>query len=186
MGSFLDSTTGSKGFSLLELLVVIAIIGTMAMVAVPSTVGVDQARVDQAASEVAQALRFARDLSIAEADAYAVALDPADERIRVLRVDTSVVPPAPIYDVRHPLTKKLWDIDFDDYSPARGVDLKYTQTFLQACVTAQAPIGFIRGEVVKCQVPISTRPDKITVTLRRGDASATVVLTGLTARVEVP
>lgn len=186
MGSSSYKSTGSEGFSLVELLIVVAVIGTMAMVAVPTTVGIDDARVREAASEVAQALRFARDLSIAEKTGYGVYVDTADERVRVLRFDMGLLPPGPVFDVRHPLSKQLWDIDFDEYGPARGVNVESTQSFLTSCTTTQPVIGFFSGEVVKCLLPETARLDTVVFKLTRGDANATVTIDGLTGRVSLP
>lgn len=183
MGSSRSNAPKSGGFSLTELLIVVAVLGIVATIAVPTTAGLDEQRVDEAASEVAQALRYARDISITTGEVYAVALSGVDERVQVLRYDGFLVTSLPVYDVRHPLTKRLWDIDFDEYAPARGVDLESTRTYLRACTIPQNHLRFIAGELVKCEVPTSARIDQVTITLTRGAASATVLLDGLTGRV---
>jgi prepilin-type N-terminal cleavage/methylation domain-containing protein len=103
----------AQGYTLVEALVAVAILALLAAAARPLVVPVTEASLDTAAHEVANALRFARSEAIRTGGYRGVdfSVDPGTglRRIRVFRTDVAV-PPNPVYDVYHPLDKKLYDI----------------------------------------------------------------------------
>ena len=124
-----------QGFTLAELLVVVAIIGIAAAVAIPGAApGVDQ-RLDAAAQEVIDALRYARIEALRTETFYGAdfSVDPAtgQRRVRVFRGDTAV-PPNPVYDVMHPLDKKLYDRQLASGSATAGVSISAATLYYQS------------------------------------------------------
>ena len=103
----------AQGYTLVEALVAVAILAILAAAARPLVAPVTESSLDTAAHEVASALRFARSEAIRTGSYrgvdFSVDAGTGLRRIRVFRTDTSV-PPNPVYDVYHPLDKKLYDI----------------------------------------------------------------------------
>ena len=103
----------AQGYTLVEALIAVAILAVLAAAARPLLAPVTESSLDTAAHEVAHALRFARSEAIRTGGYRGVdfSVDPGTglRRIRVFRTD-SAVPPNPLYDVYHPLDKKLYDI----------------------------------------------------------------------------
>ncbi|HAS18325.1 MAG TPA: type II secretion system protein GspH, partial [Nitrospiraceae bacterium] len=74
-----------NGFTLIELILVILILGIIAGVAVPSIRGImDETLLDEAAQEVVNALRYARNLAIQDNTTRLVDLDPDQETCTLL------------------------------------------------------------------------------------------------------
>ncbi|MFA5913330.1 MAG: GspH/FimT family protein [Burkholderiales bacterium] len=103
----------APGYTLIELTVAAAILAIVAAAALPLAAPVGTHKLDAAAQEVVNALRFARGEAIRTGSYYGVdfSVDPGTgyRRVRVFRTD-GAAPPNPLYDVRNPLDKKLYDI----------------------------------------------------------------------------
>ena len=127
-----------KGFTLAELLVVVAIIAIVAAVAIPFAAPSADTRLDAAAQEVINALRFARIEALRTGTYYGAdfSVDPVTNtrRVRVFRTDTAV-PPNPVYDVRHPLDKNLYDNQLVTGSATAGVTISAATFYYQSGAT---------------------------------------------------
>jgi prepilin-type N-terminal cleavage/methylation domain-containing protein len=103
----------AHGYTLVEMVVAVAVLAILAAAAIPLMGPVNENKLDAAASEIANALRFARVEAMRTGSIRGVdfSVDPATgkRRIRVFRTDAAT-PPNPVYDVYHPLDKKLYDI----------------------------------------------------------------------------
>jgi type II secretion system protein H len=123
------------GLSLVELLLVVIILGIVAMVAIPSLSSSDHAKLELAAQEFAQAMRFARSQAMRYGTPYGFRNPPGAgvKRIRVFRMDTSTNPWTPVYDVYHPLSKTLYDINLDTHTLAYAETVGRNATFRGAC-----------------------------------------------------
>ena len=126
------------GYSLLEMMVVLALLSVLALVAIPVAAPSADKRLDAAAQEVINALRFARIEALRTGAFYGAdfSVDPATgtRRVRVFRTDTAV-PPNPVYDVRHPLDKNLYDNQLGTGSATAGVTIAGATFYYQSGVT---------------------------------------------------
>ena len=124
-----------QGFTLAELLVVIALISITAAVAIPTAAPSADQRLDAAAQEVIDALRYARIEAMRTGAFYGVdfSVDAATgtRRVRVFRTDTAS-PTIPVYDVMHPLDKKLYDRQLISGSATAGVSISAATLYYQS------------------------------------------------------
>ncbi len=132
------------GYTLVELVLVIALIAAAAAVALPSTAAAGQARVDAAASEVAQAVRFAQSEAIRTGVVRVVSLDPTSSHVRVFGLNMMATPPvedlsAPVF---YPVSRQQkYDFGLNDIPATAGVTITSTQfTFSDGSTAVQ--LGF--------------------------------------------
>jgi prepilin-type N-terminal cleavage/methylation domain-containing protein len=136
------SRARASGYTLAELLVVLALLSVVALAAVPVAAPSFDKRLDAAAQEVINALRFARIEALRTGTFYGAdfSVDPATgtRRVRVFRTDNTAVPPTAVYDVLHPLDKKLYDSQLGDGSATAGVTISAATFYYQSGVTLVA------------------------------------------------
>ena len=101
------------GFSLLELLIVITILGVTAAIIAPVISTSDGRKLDVAAEEVAQALRFARSESQRTGDIHGVQISQITQRVQVYKADLSTTPVSIGSILYHPVSKLTFDFDVD-------------------------------------------------------------------------
>ena len=90
-----------SGFALVELVLVVGLLALVATMALPNVAPMAQTRVDAAAAEIAQALRFAQQEAIRTGAARVASLDPVSSRVRVFQLDMSTG--SPVEDVSKPV-----------------------------------------------------------------------------------
>ena len=111
----MKSGRSSRGFTLLETLVVVVLIGTVALAAVPLLSSQDPTKLDVAAAEVGNALRFAiREAERIGGCAWVEGIVPG--HLKVYSSATCATNPAGWGVVSDPLTKR--DLDVDTSGPA--------------------------------------------------------------------
>lgn len=113
----------SPGYTLVELLVVVTLVGLAAMVAMPSFSTGNAAKVDLAATEVANALRFAQSEALRTGEIHSVLVIPGTEQVTVERSNLDTVPVSADFTVRHPLTKQLYEFNVASNSATAGVEI---------------------------------------------------------------
>ncbi len=101
-----------SGFTLLEMLLVVVIIAITASVALPDFSLGQHYKLETATRDLAQAVRFAREEAIRTKKSHGVNYESAQGLIKVYRLDTSTVPPTPVFDVYHPIDKTLYTLDY--------------------------------------------------------------------------
>ncbi len=120
----------ASGYTLVEVIIAVGLLAVLAASALPLVAPVDENRIDAAAQEIANALRFARGEALRTGAYHGVdfSVDPGTSlrRIRVFRTD-SASPPNPVYDVRHPLDKKLYDIRLESGPGTQGVVISHAE-----------------------------------------------------------
>ena len=106
------------GHTLLELLVVLVILGMVARIAIPQTEPAASLRLDAAALDVAQALRYAQSAALRTGAYHLVRCDTAGGVIAITRLDLTVKPPVPdlTIAVLHPVDKRDYKIVFNSAS----------------------------------------------------------------------
>jgi prepilin-type N-terminal cleavage/methylation domain-containing protein len=104
------------GFSLAELLIVCAVLGVVAVVALPAAQPVAEFRLDAAAGEVVQALRFARQEAMRTGAYRALRCDTPNNQVQVYIPDAVGGVAA---TVPHPLSKMDYTINLGQ-APAGG------------------------------------------------------------------
>jgi len=173
----------AKGFTVTELLVVVLVLGIAALVTIPDFSSSNPHKLDLAAAEVAEAVRFARSESVRTGIPHGV-FTQAVGRIRVFWADTGTTPATPTYDVRNPIDKKLYDIDFDTHPFAAGVDFSGIASFQGTC-TDDRYIVFDATGAPRCLDPMTVILRSSDKTLAIGAATRVVTIHGITGRVTV-
>jgi prepilin-type N-terminal cleavage/methylation domain-containing protein len=108
-----------QGFSFIELMIIIIILGIIAAVAIPNFSSSDPAKLDNAANEVKAAILFAQAEAIRTKIPYGIIIDAANDRLRVYSLPAAT----PVYNVYHPIDKKLYDLQLKTDAYISGVDL---------------------------------------------------------------
>ena len=167
------------GFSLLELLVVVAIVGMATVLAIPafSSSSNDQ-QLSLAANEVANALRFARSETLRTGTPHGVDIEVSENRIRVFRLA-----PGPVYDVYHPVSKQLHELDTDTHTLLASISLStFSDTYKSGCANP-AQIAFQTNGAPACAADLSVVLEQGVLTLTDGVSTRDVTLHGYTGRV---
>ena len=182
--AFEHGIRSSEGFTIVELMIIVTILGIMAMVSLPAIEPTQLYKLDLAAGELANGIRFARGEAMRTANPHGIELDPILESVRVYRGDTLTSPPTPVYDVYHPVTRMLYELDIDDDAPTQGVTFT-TAPIWSAICNSPLLVGFDSLGTPRCGNPLSTILLSGTVTLTQNGHSRTVVIDGTTGRVTV-
>lgn len=175
---------GERGYSLLELLAVVIILGIAASVAIPDISTTDPNKLDLAAEEVAQAMRYARSEALRTGEPRGFRQQSTEKRIRVFRPDTSSSPWTLNYDIYHPVSKKLYDIDLDSHPFARADSLSHNRVYRGTC-NQPGSVYFDSSGIPRCTDPETVLLDQFDVTLTLGNHTRVVTLHKLTGRVTV-
>ncbi len=110
------------GFTLFELVFVVALIGVLASVALPSVRPSQSAKLDLAATQVAEAIRFARNEAIRTGDPTYVEIDPSTDRLLIAVADLSGATVVAGTTLRHPIDLKRLDIIVSAAAATAGVE----------------------------------------------------------------
>jgi prepilin-type N-terminal cleavage/methylation domain-containing protein len=172
-----------SGLTLTEVLVAVAILGIVAVAAVPDFSSVDEQRLQRAAVEVADAIRFARSEALRTATFHGVRGDVAQQRVRLFRLVDSGGTPIPEYTVRNPVDKKLYDLQLD--APPLAVKLEAVD-FSYTGVGSQEYLGFApTGEPAYEISGVQRRLTAGTITLSYRGGQRLVRVAAVTGRVTI-
>lgn len=164
--------------------VVVIILAVMAAVAIPHFLPADESKLNLATLEYANAIRFARSEAVRLGEPRGVHAQPAQKRIRVFRPDTGTTPWTPVYDVYHPVSKKLYDIQIDSHPFANADAVSLTPVFRDSCDRTEM-IYFDAGGVPRCIDPETVLLDSLVLTVTLGGDSRVVSLSGISGRVSL-
>jgi len=111
------------GFSLLELSIVVLILGIMAIVVIPDSSPTSQQKLDLAANQIAQALRFAHSEALRTGEHHGVTISQTTQTITVKKYDVTTDPVSTELIPYHPVNKQSFVFDADTISLAPGVSI---------------------------------------------------------------
>lgn len=173
-----------RGYTLTELLVVVALVALAAAVALPSMAPRDDAELERVTAEFASAMRFARTEALRTGEPHGFRYLSTQKRIRVFSADTATNPAGLVWDVRHPVSKHLYDVTL----PARlaGAPNPITRDAVYRGTCNTPGIVYFDGSGVPwCNDPANVLVDYFDLDFMVGQGTATVRVDGVTGRVTV-
>ena len=117
----------SHGVTLVELLVVVSILGVVALAAIPDFRSADPLRLDLAAQEIAEAIRYARSESLRTGEIHGVEISQDTQRVVVYRADLTTTPVGMASILYHPVAKQPFDFDVAARPTTAGVSITNAQ-----------------------------------------------------------
>ena len=172
------------GYNLLELTIIVLILGIMAAAVIPSFFSTDNERLDAAAEIHVEAMRFARTEAMRQGKPIGFRQQNVQKRMRLFSVDTGTSPWTIVNDVRHPVSKKIWDVKLDEHPFAAADSVTTSKVFRGTCNTP-ANIYFDAHGIARCADPETVALETYDITLTLGDATRTVSLNGFSGQVTV-
>ena len=115
------------GFTLVEILIVVFILGITAIVVVPNLSPTDSKKLDQAANEVAQAIRFVRSEAIRTGQIHAITISQTTQKITTYKADLTTATLGQEYILTHPIDKKAYENTINTLALTTGVVISNTQ-----------------------------------------------------------
>ena len=171
-------------YTLVEILIVVSLLGIVAAVAVPNYSSVNPQPLDLAAEEIANAMRFARSEAMRLGSPIGFRQHSINKRIRVFRADTGTAPWTLNYDVHHPLSKHLYDIELDSHPFAAADSVSHNRVYRGACDRPRN-VYFDNNGSPWCADPETVLLEQFDVTFTLGSHSRVVTLHGISGRVRV-
>lgn len=172
------------GFTLVEFLIVVIILGVAASVAIPDLSTSNPKKLELAAIEIADAMRFARSEAMHQNSPRGFRQQATEQRIRVFRPDISTSPYTPVFDIYNPLSKQLYDVSLKDLSFVFADNISLNATYRGTCNKVE-DIYFDKNGTPWCTDPENVLLDQYKVSLTADQHSRTVTLHGITGRVTV-
>ena len=106
------------------------------------------------------------------------------KRMRVYSLDTSTTPWVTLFDVYHPVSKKLWDIRLDEHPFAAADTVSANRVFRGTCNTF-SNVYFDATGIARCADPETVPVERYDVILTLGSESRTVSLDGFSGKVSI-
>jgi prepilin-type N-terminal cleavage/methylation domain-containing protein len=182
-------TPRQLGFTITELLVVVIILGVLAAVVTPGIQSADPEKLDLAASQVAEALRFARSEAMRTGDVHAVRIQQANETITVEKTNVAIEPVDAESILYHPVTKQSYTFDVSAESATSGVEVQNPiDVFHYVGVGRRKRVLFDAQGMPIYMKPIAGETYHLTngdVRLKLGERQLTVVVHPYTGRVTI-
>jgi type II secretion system protein H len=172
------------GFTLVELSLVVLILGIMAAAVIPAIMSADSGKLHVTAEEIAGAMRFARSEAMRLRQPHGFRFGVSSKRLRVFSVDVNTAPWAKIFDIYHPVSKKLYDIDLDEQSFAAVDSISAVREFRGTC-NQLAIVYFDANGIPRCFNPATILLDRYEINLKTGDFQRVVSVEAITGRVTV-
>jgi prepilin-type N-terminal cleavage/methylation domain-containing protein len=132
-------TRQQRGFSLIEVLVVVLIVAVLTAIALPAFAPIEDKQIQRGIHQMIQAIEFARAETMRTNKPHGVTVRMTEQDARVYWLDTSGATPVKVYDIRNPISKSLYSIQYSSanlpvaiesvfiqYHPARSIpDIEY-------------------------------------------------------------
>jgi len=173
-----------SAYTLVEILIVVSLLGIVAAVAVPNYSSVNPQPLDLAAEEIANAMRFARSEAMRLGRPIGFRQHSINKRIRVFRADTGTAPWTLNYDVHHPLSKHLYDVELDSHPFAAADSVSHNRVYRGTC-DKPGNVYFDGNGTPWCADPETVLLEQLDVTLTLGSHSRVITLHGISGRVTV-
>ncbi len=171
-------------FTLLELTIVVLIIGVMTAVMIPRFSSTNPVRLENIAEQYASAMRFTRSEAIRTGKPYGFRQILVSKRMQVARMDVTTSPWSLIFDVYHPVSKKLYDFNLDNIASASDIILTRSNSYSGTCNNL-SELYFDKNGSAWCTDPHNVTLQSFNLTLSAGTHSKLVSIDGLTGRVTV-
>ncbi len=178
-----------RGFTLAEMLVVVAVLTVIAGIVVPSLAAHDPQRLEVAAGEVRDALRFARAEAMRRGKPALLDAETAPGKLKVLWLSSGCSSMSSFSAATDPRSKSAYVVDVSGGAFSRGVTV--TPRFLVAA-TAYGGLVFDAAGRPSDVCAVASKNGKgnpevgSNVVLTLGDRQLTVLLDVVTGRVTVP
>ncbi len=172
------------GYTLVELSLVVLILVIMAAAVIPSLMPADSGKLQVAAQEIADAMRFARSEAMRLRQPRGFRVVFPEKKVRVFRPDTGAVPWTPVYDIYHPVSKKLYTIVLDEQLFAAADSVSGTRLYRGAC--NKRPYAYFDANgIPRCLDPQTVLLERYDVTLKTGSHQLVVSLEPITGQVTI-
>lgn len=163
-------------------MIVVVIIGIVASAVMPDLSSTDTKKLEIAAQEIAEAIRFARAEAIRTKIPHGINTDTGNERLRVYSLPAST----PVYDKYHPIDKNLYDIQLKTDAFVEGVDLVSASFNFAGSVSSSTYLDFNTDGNPKYTFSGSDRMlTSGSITLRYNGQQRIVSIAPMTGRVTV-
>jgi type II secretory pathway pseudopilin PulG len=126
------------GITYIEIMITLTLLAIIAGVALPNLANNDSRKLDVAAAEVAQAIRFTRLEAMRTTSSKGIVFDAINETVKVYSLPGLI----PVYDVYHPVDKKPYALNFKTDTAISRVDLQSYSIYYAGSGINQPYIGF--------------------------------------------
>ena len=144
----------------------------------------EQQRLELAATEFAEAIRFARTESIRTGEPHGFRFLTNQYRIRVFSADTSGTPWTWVWDVYHPINKTLYDYTFPSDLVGSSEPVLQSTVYQQTC-DRKGVVYFDANGTPRCLEPESVLLESYRLDIQSASGHVAVTLDGITGRVTV-
>jgi len=172
------------GYTLVELSLVVLILAIMAAAVIPAIMPADSGKLQVAAQEIADAMRFARSEAMRLRQPRGFRYNAPQTRIRMFRPDTGTLPWAPIYDIYHPVSKKPYDILLDEHYFGAVETSTQIHEFRGTC-NLEKSIYFDANGTPFCTDPHTVPVLRYDISITLGDHTRLVSLEPITGQVTI-
>lgn len=179
------ATRQQRGYTLLELVAVVSIVAVLAAVALPGFNPSRAEKLDLAASQVADTIRFARSEAIRTGNPVYVEIDESTDRLLIAEADLSGATVVAGATLRHPIDKKLLDVILSSAGTTSGVEFT-NDPFDYPVGGRQASVVFdAQGLPFRKAAGVNQLLTLGEVDLDLGDLDRTVMVAPITGRVTI-
>ena len=112
-----------QAFTLLEMLIAVTIVALVATIALPSLSTGDIKKVDIAATEIANAIRFARSEALRTGEGHGLTVSQVTQQVTVKKYDLTTAPISTLGTLTHPINKHPYDFNVNTSASTKGVTI---------------------------------------------------------------